>query len=167
MNAAARAFWVAYQSAHPALETKISATYAGSRDMTDELIQLYLEGKKHAASSLVADFQSAGDPLPALGDHWIVLSSTDEPAVLCRTIRVDICTFDEVRGEVAQAEGEGDLSLAHWRTEHGRFWTPYLEKFGVKDLNSAEVVTEFFEVFAIKTAPPSWRRIPQIVSTLF
>ena len=40
----------------------IEAAFAGNRGFTDELLALYLAGKKHAGSSIVEDFLTAGDP---------------------------------------------------------------------------------------------------------
>jgi len=165
MNPAAQEFWNAFTAELEEKPTKVYASYAGDKSMTDQLIALYLDGKKWAGSGLIADYKSAGDPLPELGDYWIILDSHDRPRVLCKTTRIDIKMFDDVNDEAADAEGEGDLKL--WRKIHADFWQPFLEKWGVKDLDTAEVITEFFEVYEIKTSPPTWRKIPRTVSKLF
>jgi uncharacterized protein YhfF len=55
-------------------EPKVVAAWAGSKEITDELLKLYLSGKKVAGSSLVEDFITSGDPLPQVGNYWIFLN---------------------------------------------------------------------------------------------
>lgn len=58
----------------------VSAGYAGNPQITDELLALYLGGKKTAGSSLKEDFLSAGDAIPKVGNHWIYLNSSGAPS---------------------------------------------------------------------------------------
>ena len=118
----------------------------GNSEIADGLVQLYLVGHKIAGSSLLADFVAAGDQLPSIGKFWIVLDSTGEARCIVRTDRVDQTKFKDVGMEVAIAEGEGDLSLAYWRKAHAEFFQPFLQSWGVNDLEEAIVVTEFFRV---------------------
>ena len=103
MNAQAQAFWQEYVDSlnTKPLEPKVYASYAGARSITDELVSLYLAEKKYAGSGLVADYVSAGDPLPAVGDYWIVLDSHDQPRVLVKTARIAIAKYKEVGVGVA------------------------------------------------------------------
>ena len=119
----------------------------GNKQIADGLVALYLTGKKSAGSGLVKDYDVAGDPLPRVGDYWIVLDSSEQPRCIVKTIKVEIHTFDAVTEEIALAEGEGDLSLGYWRDAHRRFFTPLLTSFDITDLSKALVVTEFFEIF--------------------
>lgn len=125
--------------------TTISASTPGSDANTAELLALYLCGKKTAGSGLVADYVNNGDPLPTPGHLWIVLDKDKKPKCILKTVAVEVHKFKDVPERIAKAEGEGDLSLAHWRKAHEAFFKPHLEKLKIKDLNEAEVVTEFFE----------------------
>lgn len=124
----------------------VEANYCGNREITDTLLHLYLIGKKYAGSSLVKDYETAGDPLPKAGNYWIILDSSDNPRCIVKTTRVVFNKFCDVNAEIATAEGEGDCSLEYWREGHKRFFTPYLQLWNINDLDEAEVVTEFFEV---------------------
>lgn len=124
----------------------VEAAYAGNAAITDSLLALYLSGKKFAGSSVAEDFASAGSPLPAVGNYWILLNGKDEPGCLLRTERVVLHKFMDVPDEIALAEGEGDLSLAYWREVHERFFLPYLPGWGVSRIEDATVVTEFFRL---------------------
>lgn len=127
-------------------DARVLAEYAGTPATTDGLIDLYLSGRKVAGSGLVEDYLSAGDPLPQVGDYWIALGADGEPRCLLRTERVETHLFHEVPGEIAVAEGEGDLSLDYWRRVHAAAYQPYLAGWGVSDIDQATVVTEFFRV---------------------
>ena len=125
---------------------KVEASPAGNFDITDDLIGLYKLGKKHAGSSIIEDFESAGDPLPAVGDLWILLNSKKIPVMILKTIKTEIHKFKDVPERIAIAEGEGDLSLEYWRKTHSDLYSPYLKEWGVEDLSDASVITEFFEI---------------------
>jgi len=124
----------------------VEVSMPGNPDIADSLVRLYLDGHKTAGSSLLADFVASGDPLPWIGKFWIVLDSTSEPRCIVRTDRVEQTKFKDVGSEVALAEGEGDCSLAYWRRAHAEFFQPFLQSWGVTDLEEATVVIEFFSV---------------------
>jgi 5-formyltetrahydrofolate cyclo-ligase len=143
-------FWRNYRGAKPRDEVSndaaISASIAGDDRNADELLQLYLNGKKTAASSLLIGYENAGEPLPQVGDFWIILNSGGVPKCIVKTIRVEIHRFDRVPESVATAEGEGDLSLAYWTKAHREFFQPYLQRLNVEDLSQERVITEFYDV---------------------
>jgi uncharacterized protein YhfF len=124
----------------------VEANLAGNAAIANSLLALYLSGRKTAGSSLLEDYLAAGDPLPEMGRHWIVLDANGNPACILRTERVVQYKFSEVPESVAVAEGEGDLSLVHWRKIHEEFFRPFLHVWGVKDIEQATVVTEFFRL---------------------
>jgi 5-formyltetrahydrofolate cyclo-ligase len=107
---------------------------------------LYLSGKKTAGSSILEDFQFCGDPLPNSGDHWIVLDSKKIPKCILKVVKVVQNKFLDVPLEIAIAEGEGDLSLKFWRETHIDFFNPYIEHWGLNNVEDSTIVTEFYEV---------------------
>ncbi len=129
----------------PARTARVEASPAGSPEITDRLLALYLAGRKPAGSSLLADFQAHGEALPQVGDHWIVLDSRGAPRLILRTARVEQHRFADIPEEVARAEGEGDSSVADWKRLHAGFFAPFLEQWGVASLEEATVITELFE----------------------
>lgn len=154
MNEQQTDYWNSYLQSLPQLlqytvqKAKVSAGMAGNLALADALLELYLSGQKTAGSGLMKDYQRAGDPLPAVGDHWIILNRQHQPRCIVKTVRVALYTFANVPEEVAIAEGEGDLSLAYWRQAHLNFFTPFLTQWGIEDREQLEqeiVVTEFFE----------------------
>jgi len=142
-------FWNKYlgskSTVNPPLNYTIEASPAGSLNITNKLIELYLAGKKSAGSGLVEDFEVVGDPLPKIGHYWIVLDSDKQPKLILKTIRVEIHKFTEVPEYVAIAEGEGDLSLEYWKKSHTKFYEPNLASWNLKHIDDSNVITEFFE----------------------
>lgn len=141
-------FWQAYletllPESRPA-DPFVEASFAGPRESTDELLDLYLKGRKTAGSSIKEDFLAAGDPLPRVGNFWILLNSRDEPGCLLRTERIVVHKFYDVPPEIALAEGEGDLSLDHWRRAHQAAYEPHLAEWGLASIADATVMTEYF-----------------------
>nr|WP_277626196.1 ASCH domain-containing protein [Arsenicicoccus piscis] len=140
-------FWQAFLTDHPdvvASEGSVIAGTPGSPDIADRLIDLYLAGAKTAGSGLAEDYATAGDALPQVGDHWIALDGNGRPRLILRTDRVETHRFLDVPERIAIAEGEGDLSLAYWRRAHAQHYAPHLQEWGLRDINDATVVTEFF-----------------------
>ena len=141
-------YWDAYLRtlAEPLPNPRVTAGIAGNSAIADSLLALYLSGAKTAGSSLVRDYELAGEELPGLGEHWIILDSSENPRCIVKTVRVEFFVFAEVPERVAIAEGEGDLSIAYWREAHEDFFKPFLDEWGVTDLDAEQVVTEFFEL---------------------
>jgi len=128
--------------AEPYVETSI----AGNIDIANSLLSLYLSGKKYAGSGLVKDYQLAGDELPKIGNHWIVLDAKGTPCCILKTIRVETHLFKNITKEIAIAEGEGDLSIETWKKLHRKFFTPYLQEFKIDNLDDEPIITEFYEL---------------------
>ena len=124
----------------------MTASFAGNEQVTDQLLNLYLSGRKTAASSLVKDYQRSGESLPKVDDHWIILDSQKNPRCIAKTVKVLTYQFSRVPEEVVRAEGEGDLSVSYWKKAHEKFFAPFLKDFGIDDINTADVITEFYEI---------------------
>jgi len=141
-------YWHAYIGPlkHKPENATVEAGMAGNNEIADELLDLFLRGRKTAASGLVKDYQLSGDPLPEIGNYWIILDSNKTPKCIVKTIKIEIHQFDQVPETIAIAEGEGDLSLDYWRKAHIDFFTPFLRDWGITDLNKETVITEFYQI---------------------
>lgn len=114
--------------------------FGDSPEMADELAALVLTGRKTATTSWPLD------PSITEGTLNIVLDGRGDPAALIRTVKVEHVPFLEVAEDFAAAEGEGDLSLEHWRREHRAFFTRVAPSYG-REFTDAELVQcEAFEV---------------------
>lgn len=94
---------------------------AGPED-ADALLSLVLAGTKTATSSALRDYESGEEDVPSEGDLSIITDGSGRPQALIQTTSVRTLPFAEVDAAHAAAEGEGDLSLGHWRDVHRRFF---------------------------------------------
>ncbi len=112
----------------------------------DGLARLVLEGKKRATSSAGPLYALEGEPLPKPGQASVLLDSQNRPICVLWTTRVYTAAFCDVTARHAALEGEGDLSLAHWRQVHRDFFTRELEAAGLAFREDLPVVCEEFEI---------------------
>ncbi|MFW5468587.1 ASCH domain-containing protein [Knoellia sp. CPCC 206435] len=98
-------------------------SFGDGADQADGLLDLVLAGTKTATASALWDYEAEDEPLPEPGALSIILDGSGHPRALIETTDVEVVPFDEVEEEHARLEGEGDLSLAHWREVHERFFT--------------------------------------------
>ncbi|GAB2977125.1 ASCH domain-containing protein [Nocardioides montaniterrae] len=104
-----------------------SWSFGATPEQADELARLVLDGTKTATASAAWDYEAEDVPLPEVGQLGIVVDGGGEPRALVRTTDVRVVPFDAVDAEHARLEGEGHLSLEHWRAVHERFFTENAE----------------------------------------
>jgi uncharacterized protein YhfF len=98
-------------------------SFGAGEQQADDLLALVLDGTKTATAGALWDYESDGDPLPEPGSLSIILDGRGHPRALIECTAVEVVPFDEVDEEHARLEGEGDLSLEHWREVHQQFFT--------------------------------------------
>jgi len=99
--------------------------FGDTSEMADELLALVVAGTKTATCSALSAYGAKGEPIDEVGKRGIVLDGHGRPACVIETCEVAIKRFDEVDAAFAYDEGEGDRSLAYWRSEHERFFRKY------------------------------------------
>ncbi|WP_114906580.1 ASCH domain-containing protein [Ornithinimicrobium murale] len=97
-------------------------SFGAGPDDADELLDLVLSGTKTATSSAQRDYVDGEEREPEEGDLSIITDGEGRPRALIQTTSVRTVPFGEVDAAHAAAEGEGDLSLGHWRDVHRRFF---------------------------------------------
>lgn len=102
-------------------------SFGATPQHADDLLALVLAGTKTGTASALWDYEHSGDDVPAPGDYSILLDGAGTPRAVIETLEVEIVPFDRVSAAHAHAEGEGDRSLAHWRSAHERFWRTHAE----------------------------------------
>ena len=98
-------------------------SFGADAEQADALLALVLDGTKTATAGAQWDYETENEPLPRVGDLSILLDGSGHPRALIEAMAVDVVPFDQVSAEHARLEGEGDLSLDHWREVHERFFT--------------------------------------------
>lgn len=112
----------------------------------DGLLELVLAGRKTGTASAAELYEVEGMEVPVPGDLSIILDGTGRPRALIVTTEVATVPFRDVDADHAAAEGEGDLSLTHWREVHERFLTDGLAQVGREFSPDTAVVVERFRL---------------------
>ncbi|TKA08421.1 ASCH domain-containing protein [Actinacidiphila oryziradicis] len=110
-------------SAAPAdLASMPRAEFAFPGPLRDQLVAAILNGSKSSTTGLVADYEHEGESLPEVGSRSVVIDSDGHPVAVIEVTSVRVVPLAEVDLAHAVDEGEGDTSVAGWRSSHERFW---------------------------------------------
>ena len=90
--------------------------------LRDKLVAAILNGTKTSTTGLVVDYEHEGEPLPEVGSRAVVIDSDDRPVAVIEVTDVRVVPLAQVDLAHAMDEGEGDTSVAEWRSNHERFW---------------------------------------------
>ncbi len=110
-------------------------------ELRDELALLVKSGVKTATAGHPGEFAAAGEKIPEVGDYWVVVDSRANAVAVIRTIEVKPTRFQDVDEQFARDEGEGDRTLAWWRTAHIK----YFEAAGLPIDDDQVLILERFE----------------------
>ena len=134
-------------------------TMFGTPQMADDLAALVCTGRKRATAGLL-DSYTEDEPMPVLGGHLVVTSSTDVPVALVRTVQIDPFAFRDVPAWFAEREGEdegeGEACLASWKRGHGAYFSRECAAQGRVFDESMQVVCESFDLVDVH---PEWREL--------
>lgn len=116
--------------------------------LRDALVGAVLSGEKSATSSLHAEYEAEGEPLPVVGDRSAVIDSDGQIVAAIELTEVRIIRLADADLRLAHDEGEGFADVASWRAEHERFWTSpeYVQEFGFTIDDDTLVVATWFRV---------------------
>jgi uncharacterized protein YhfF len=120
--------------------------FGDTPEMADDLGGLVVASIKTATCSLLWEYETTGESMPSVGDFSVVLSGEGKPLCIIETTEVQIRPYDEVDEQFAFDEGEGDRSLAYWRSAHWGFFAPYCEEMGKSLDEKMPLVCERFRV---------------------
>ena len=90
--------------------------------LRDRLVAAVLSGAKTTTSGLREEYDRLGEPLPAVGDGFVLVDSEGRPVAVVEVTDVRVLPLAEVDLAHALDEGEGYGSVVQWRTAHERFW---------------------------------------------
>ncbi|CAN7749554.1 ASCH domain-containing protein [Caballeronia sp. LjRoot34] len=124
-------------------------SFGDSEALSNALILLIAAGIKRATCSLLWSWEFEDDALPKPGDIEIVLDWHSRPTLVRRAATVEIIPFARVTAAFAASEGEGDLSLSYWQTEHWRFFSEECLRIGRVADESMPLVCETFDVLHV------------------
>jgi uncharacterized protein YhfF len=90
--------------------------------LRDQLVSAILSGAKTTTSALVVEFEREDEPLPQAGRLLAVVDSEDRRVAAIELTDVRVVRLADVDLQHALDEGEGDESVAQWRSGHESFW---------------------------------------------
>ena len=145
------AYWQNFLSTLPVdspyhSKSYITEGWGDSPEMADELGDLIAQGIKTGTCSALWEWEVEGNPIPEAGLITVVIDGKGEPLCIVETTEVFIQKYNEVDADFARAEGEGDLSLEHWREAHRNFFSRTLSKIGKEFSEEMPLVCERFRV---------------------
>lgn len=145
------AYWQSYLDTLPPDSPIRSESYdaemlGDSPELASELGALILSGTKTATCSALREYEAEDEPLPQVGEKFVVLGGDGIPLCIIETTEVEIRPYEEVDADFAFEEGEGDRSLEYWREAHWNFFTRSLAGIGKEPTMDMPLVCEKFRV---------------------
>jgi uncharacterized protein YhfF len=148
-------YWAGFKAANPSVDdSRLYGAFAfgDSESLANELGALVVAGTKRATASSLWVLESERRSPPRAGDLSIVTTWSGEPLCVIETTSVEIVPFAEVGADFAATEGEGDGSLAYWRSAHTGFFGRECARIGRQFTKEMPVVCERFRVVSIANA---------------
>lgn len=122
--------------------------FGDSPEMADDLLTHVLSGEKIGTSSLylLYELELEQENFPKVGNYSVILDGNNEArAIICTKI-VDILPYANISEVHGYFEGEGDRTLAYWRSVHQPFFEKELNKYELSFSEDMLIVYELFEV---------------------
>ncbi len=110
------------------------------------LAALVLSGQKRATAGLLWTNECTNKPLPQVGSLSVVTDWPGAPLCIIESTHLEIVPFDNVSGEFAAIEGEGDRTLGYWREVHWQYFSRECQRIGREPDLQMPVVCEQFKV---------------------
>lgn len=117
--------------------------------LRDRLVAAILAGTKTTTTSLLADYELAGEQLPQPGQRFGLINSAGETIGVLETRELRTARLAEVDLAHVIGEGEGFTDVASWRAAHEEFWASPEERTVRGELpidDDTVVVMERFEL---------------------
>ena len=141
----AQEMWECYTALNPnAISANYEAWCYGAEP--DTLAALTLSGTKKATSSAYDLYALTDEELPQAGEYSIILNASGDAVCVIRNVCVSLIPYRNIDARHAFLEGEGDRTLAHWRSVHEAFFRHALREHGLIFTEDIIIVCEEFEV---------------------
>ena len=127
--------------------------FGDSPELARQLGELVRQGRKTATAGLLWAWEADQGGPPAVGQREVVVDWAGTPLAVIELTEVRVVPFPEVDAEFARDEGEGDRSLAYWRTAHRSYFGRECARLGKHQTDDLAVVCMRFLV--VHAAPDS------------
>jgi len=147
-NASARNLWGDFLDKHTefAFAKAPEVGYFGDNEKdANTLAELVVKEIKRATSHSLLGMQLREEPMPKIGDFFVVTDWKGTAKCIVRITSVKMVPYFSIHAEHARIEGEGDKSLAYWKKAHWDYYTRELAEFKRRPLESMIIVFVRFE----------------------
>lgn len=124
----------------------ISFYFCDNEKDANECGQLVLQREKRATATSLWWYEINNEPLPKVGDNYIVTDWQGRALCVIEVDKVNITPFNEITSEFAAIEGEGDKSLEYWKEVHWDYYHRELAGSEFKPHKGMLIVCEHFHV---------------------
>ncbi|KYC94045.1 hypothetical protein B4102_3704 [Heyndrickxia sporothermodurans] len=147
MNQESLEYWNEYWKGKDKPQSVSAWQFGGDPDY---IAQLVIDGIKTATCSGHIFYTLENIPLPTANDYSIILNGEDKPVAIIKTLEVTLTPMNEVTGEFAIAEGEGDRTYRYWWDAHEKFFRTELNAIGREFTENILLVCERFKLVDVR-----------------
>lgn len=123
-----------------------SGYFCADEESANTCAKLISDGTKIATCSMKVWYESEAEQYPECGGLQVVTNWQDEPSSIIEISAVRESRFCDVDEAFAKSEGEGDQTLAWWRSVHWEFFSVECEELGIQAAEDMLLVLEDFRV---------------------
>ncbi|GAA3581119.1 ASCH domain-containing protein [Snuella lapsa] len=123
----------------------VACYFCDNQQDADTCAQLTVEGIKQATSTSLWWFETHKEPLPQIGDLYIITNWNGQAKAIIQTTKVEQVPFKDIALEYAYIEGEGDKSLDYWKKVHWDYYSRVMKAKGTKPTEDMIIVCEYFK----------------------
>ncbi len=140
-------FWNTFQKLQLVKSTKIPESYffCDNEKDANACAELVVKGIKQATATSLWWFKKYKRPLPKIGDQAIITNWHGTPKAIIQTTKITLTPYHKITQDFAETEGEGDKSLAYWRSVHKAYYKREMEPYGDKFHKNMIIVCEHFK----------------------
>lgn len=131
-------------------ETPLSFYFCDNKKDADECAVLVVKGEKKATATSLWWYQKNNEPLPKVGDQYIVTDWNGNAKAIIETTKIEKVPYNKITAEFAETEGEGDKSLEYWKKVHEAYYKREMEPHEANFDENMIIVCEYFKTVYLK-----------------
>lgn len=141
-------FWNNFLNKNPDNDRKevpVSFYFCDNEKDANECAELVEKGIKQATATSLWWYEKNNEPLPKVGDQYIVTDWNGNPKAIIETTKTKPTPYNKITPEFAESEGEGDKSLEYWNLVHRAYYSREMEPYNEKFNENMIIVCEYFK----------------------
>ncbi|WPC18206.1 ASCH domain-containing protein [Pediococcus inopinatus] len=149
MALSAEKIWTDFAESHQLTDKTFQTRWFGEQSNSEEVSELtekILAGDKTATSKPLAYYSSKDEPIPQVGDYFVLLNADMHPVGIIETVVSELVPFFRVSAEHAYNDAEGDRTLSDWQERSKEKFSSQMRKFDREFSTNDPVVCEVIKV---------------------